>query len=450
MKDIEEIEQYFNKNFLDQLARDEKIYYSPTCGIDKISSQKIYQRRDDVLEFICQKVMNDTYKFAPYKVKLITKGPNKLPRMTCIPTIRDKIVIATIKKYLYDKYSNVTFNISANEIVRKTIEIKKESEFDYFIKIDITNFFGSIDQDLLLEILNKKITNYKILNLIKKILINPTKYNDNDEKENHFIGIPQGLSISALLANIYLHDLDEKYKDNKKFKFFRYVDDILIFCKKEDEEEIRMKLISELKVKYSLKVNDDKFICGNISEEFEFLGYKFIDNKISIRTSSKIKFENSLECIFKNFSRRRDKNEVEINKFIWILNTKITGIVSENKRYGWLYYYSCITDTSILRELDNLVFKFIKRFKLEKIIDIQRIKKFKRSYYEMKKNYRMSTYLFKHNNVGLDEMIEFLETICNITVDKTGINEEELERKYRYNFYRTIKSLEKDLDDISN
>ena len=282
------------------------------------------------------------------------------------------------------------------------------------------------------------------------MISNPRKYTDFDKRVMIYKGIPQGLSISVLLANIYLHELDKKYKKNKKINYFRYVDDILIFCNEKDAEEIKNRLINELKLKYSLQVNFKKFACGKITEEFEFLGYKFLEDKISVRISSKRKFEKSLEDVFKRFSRIKDKNDREIERFIWILNYKICGIVCDGKRYGWLYYFSCITDTSVVKQLDHLILKFLKRFKLEDIIDKSKIKTFTRSYYEIRTRFHTSNYLLKYNNIGIEEMCDFLETFSGMSIDRSSIKGIELERKFRYCFFnQVVKNLERDLDDIS-
>ena len=164
------IEDYFCDKSLNEIILSENIDNSKTCGVDKISSKKLLENKDKIIKGIIGNVLTGNYKFAPYKINLILKAPDVPPRTTCIPTIKDKIVIATIKKYLYDCYPDITLNISANTIARETIKIKEKSRFDFFIKIDITDFFGSIDQELLIEILKKKIHDKIVIKLIKEMI----------------------------------------------------------------------------------------------------------------------------------------------------------------------------------------------------------------------------------------------------------------------------------------
>lgn len=440
-------EEYVTIDKIDEIAKKEKIYYSSTCGIDKISSKKFYENREEEIKIINRKILNHEYKFSPYKMKLIDKGPNKNPRITCIPTIRDRITISILKRYIYDYYEEETINIPANQIIKEIVQIRNSGEYNFFIKLDLVSFFSSIEHDVLLDILRKRISDEYVIELIRKILENPQKYLENDEKNKNISGVPQGLSISTVLANIYLRDFDSKYKKMKEIKYYRYIDDILIFCNMEEKENLLNKIKLELKTKYSLQLNLEKLETGEISKNFDYLGYKFNNKIITVRESSRINFEKNIENIFKNFSRIQNKEEKDKLKFIWILNTKITGIVSDNKKFGWLYYFSCINDETLVRHLDKLVNKLIKRFKLEQIINNNQIKSFYKSYKEIKYRFKESKYLLKINDISLESEIMFLEKICNIKVN--GINENEIDRKFRYNFYRTLKSLEKDIDNVS-
>ena len=75
--------------------------------------------------------------------------------------------------------------------------------------------------------------------------------------------MPQGLSISNILANIYLNDFDKENNSKDDYKYFRYVDDIFILCNSEEKaKEILRKLTRKLKMQYFLEVNQEKTRCG--------------------------------------------------------------------------------------------------------------------------------------------------------------------------------------------
>lgn len=130
------------------------------------------------------------------------------------------------------------------------------------------------------------------------------------------------------------------------------------------------------------------------------------------------------------------------------MNVKITGILVDGKKYGWLYYFSCINDKTLLKKMDILNQKFIKRFKLEKFANDKDLKKFTKTYFEINNNIYTSKYLLNLNNVDTEEKKNFLKEIC-LLKNVEELSEEELDYRYRYNLYRTLKNLERDMNSIS-
>lgn len=444
-----DIKEYFEYEYLNKMATDEKIYYSPSVGWDKINSKRVNRNRDEFLKHIVNRVLSNSYTFTPYKVNLLIKNKDCKPRKTCIPTVNDRIVICAVKRYLYDFYKDERFNIPANQIIREITEIIESKEKVYYKKIDLSAFFDNINHQVLIEKISKKVKEKIIINLIKNILENPQKCDETDKKIKNVVGVPQGISIATLFSNIYMHDFDSKYANKKEISYFRYVDDIIIFSKDKNEiANIYEEMKYDLERVLLLPVNMEKTKDGCIEEGLEYLGYKFERDVITVRKSSIIKFERNIEKVFKNFSVLKEKDETQIKKFIWLLNVKITGILVDEKKYGWLYYFSCINDKSLLKRLDLLVEKFIKRFKIENFISTKEIKKFTKTYYEIKNNIKESKYLLNLNNVEKEEKKKFLKEIClNTNVDR--LTDEELDYRYRYNLYRTLKNLERDIDSVS-
>lgn len=446
---MNKLEDYFNYEYLDELAEKEKIYYSPSVGWDKINSKKVNKNKLKLLKEINDKVLSGNYELVPYKVKLIIKNKDSKPRKTCIPAIKDRITISALKRYLYDIFDDETFNIPANKIIEDITKILKDKNENYYIKIDMKSFFDNINHDLLLNIIKENVKDEKVLILLRKILENPQKCDETDKKIKNIIGVPQGISIATLLSNIYMHQFDMKYINNPEIDYFRYIDDIIIFADSSEKiNEIFECVKYDLERKNLLLINQEKTKKGNIEDGLEYLGYKFEGDIITIRQSSILKFERNIEKIFKNFSLIQQKDEKQIKKFIWLLNVKITGILVDNKKYGWLYYFSCINDLTILKKMDFLIQKFIKRFKLGDIIKNEDVKKFIRTYYEINHNLNTSNYLLNLNNVSTEDKQNFLKDICSLkNVEK--LSDEELDYRYRYNLYRTLKSLERDIDSIS-
>ena len=352
-------------------------------GIDGTSKEKFDEILDSELSLIQRKIENNIYDFSFYKQKLIVKSMNKT-REISIPTLRDKLVIKYLDFYIRDKFEEVTKNIlNAQQIIKKVKDSK--NKYDSFIKVDIQNFFSSINHEILVNKLKSNIDDERILNLITKVITQSTVDVNTPFKQrikyNNKEGLPQGLSISGLLSEIYLFDLVQKYSIKDNLEFFRYVDDVLIFCKKSDIEEITKSLKSDfedLKLTiHDFAINSNKSSFGNINEPFEFLGYKFEDKLISVRETSIQKMNANISKIFTLYKNKKYFSKEE---FITRLNLKITGCVIDGKKYGWISFFSLINDYTLLFMLDKFVEKSCKNFN----INYEEIKKFSRAIYEIK------------------------------------------------------------------
>ncbi|CAH1211623.1 hypothetical protein PAECIP111892_03610 [Paenibacillus auburnensis] len=426
----------------------EKIVYKCTPGIDKINRTSFENRIDEYVTIISMKALNGNYKFIPYKEKLISKGYDKPPRQISIPTIRDKVTLSLLNEFLSKVFEN---NIN-NKIIQTLVNELKQSilsgHFDYFIKIDIKNFFPSIPHDKLMKLIRKKIRKKEILTLIEDSLKTPTIPFPTKIHSPNTVGIPQGISISSILANIYLSDIDNSFSvSNTDFKYFRYVDDILILCKNTNVTYIKNDILTKLK-NLDLETSPNKYKEAEISEGFSYLGYfyKEIGNEFgfSVRDESIKRFE---ESIIKIFSEYKFNNKNGTEKFIWKLNKKITGCVFEHKKYGWLFFYSQIDDQKLLYHLDWFIQKLCKQIDLDSNVK-KRIKRFVRTYHEIVFNLKNTNYIPNFDDFDLDAQRSVLRDVFDVR-DVLKLTENEVSKKFKKNIFKFIKELEKDVQNIS-
>jgi RNA-directed DNA polymerase len=129
---------------------------SLAVGLDKTTRSVFESNIDNELKIINRKVTNGSYAFTPYKQKLVSKGADSFPRAISIPTYRDRITLRSICDLLFNVFSDkLSINIPQIKIAAIKANIIKP-EFDTFIKIDIQNFYPSINHSKLIKILNKK------------------------------------------------------------------------------------------------------------------------------------------------------------------------------------------------------------------------------------------------------------------------------------------------------
>ena len=352
-------------------------------GIDGISMDKFKTILEDELDIMSKKIENETYNFGYYKQKLIAKTADS-SREISIPTIRDKIVINYLYKYIKNAFIEELKLIPSMHQMIYDIKLNKPN-FEYFIKTDIEKFFPSIDHTILFGILEETIKDKKILSLIKKAISQTTLSTGTPSKEREKYtnnqGVPQGLSISGLLADLYLVNLSKKYQNNTSIQFYKYVDDVLIFCNQEDLEKLKTQIIEDFK---NLNLNihsfedNSKSVINKTTQTFDFLGYTFNNEKTSVRNRSTQKMFQNLSKIFTMY-----KNDRFVNKtsFYRNLNIKITGCIYQDKQYGWIHFFAFMDDYTLLYKLDRFVKINCKKIGIP--YD-EKVKKFSRAIFELK------------------------------------------------------------------
>jgi group II intron reverse transcriptase/maturase len=181
--------------------------------IDGFSLETIHQ--------IIQEMRSEQFQFKPARTVYIPKANGK-KRKLGIPSIRDKIVqevIRVILECIYDSPHGPYFREESHGF-RPTRschtalrEIRgKWPATNWFLEGDIQACFDAIDHGVLVSLLRKKIQDERFLNLIWKLL--RAGYLDLQEaRQDSLAGTPQGGLASPILANVYLHELDEKVEE---------------------------------------------------------------------------------------------------------------------------------------------------------------------------------------------------------------------------------------------
>ena len=402
---------------------EEKVKNKPSVGLDKVSPRKFEQNLDENIEIIIRKSMNDSYHFTRYKQLLFTKGPAKLPRAICVPTLRDKLTASVLNELLVGVYGDKCKTMMPQLVIDDIT--KKIPMYTHFIKLDVKSFYGSINHDKLIKIIKRKIHKAEIISIIwnairTEALLCPIK--EKTVKKERILGVPEGLPISNTLANIYMQDIDIKYRNLDYISYYRYVDDILILVNEDKFYDVKRSICDDIN-KLGLELND-KEDEGFVTQTFEYLGYVLNDSEVTVRKSSILKIEQSIEELFRTIKKEN------IEYLQWKLNLKITGFIIERHKYGWLFFYSQITDLSLLFHLDDVVQKLIKRYKLEGEI---KVKRFVRTYAEMHMALHETKYIPNLDDLGLDDKKAILSDIYQIDLSDKD------ERFVEIQFHRIMK-----------
>lgn len=156
----------------------------------------------------------------------------------------------------------------------------------YILKTDVAKYFQSIDKEILIGILNRKIKDKKLMWLLKEIL-----YGQKKQK-----GIEIGNYTSQTFANIYLNEVDQFIKHKLGVKYYtRYLDDsVSLYRTKEEAKEALKKIKIFLKENLDLELNSKTQIIKG-TQGVNYCGYKINEYRLKIRDRGKRNLKNKVK-----------------------------------------------------------------------------------------------------------------------------------------------------------
>lgn len=252
-----------------------------SAGIDGITFEMIEEYGvEEYLLDIQEDLKNKKYRPKPVKRVYIPK-PDGKQRPLGIPTIRDRIVQQACKIVIEPVFEANFLDSSygfrpKRDAKQVTEKVKKELYKNwYVVDADIQGYFDNINHEILLGLLNRRISDRRVIKLCRQWLqagvIENGKYYPTEK------GSPQGGVISPLLANIYLHVLDSYWENHKELGVIvRYADDAVIVCRTRKDAELAFEHLKRIMTKLKLTLNPHKTKIVDMNKEsFDFLGFRY-------------------------------------------------------------------------------------------------------------------------------------------------------------------------------
>lgn len=308
------------------------------------------------------KIISNNYSFSIPKKVMISKNHKQKKRSVFIFN-REETWILKFIYYSLNKYDNLFSNNLYS--YRKSIGVKK-AFYDlvktkninnmYGYKLDVSDYFNSINVKKITNILYNSIKDDKELLLIISNILLDNRAVVNNEIIECKKGVLAGCAISGFLANLYLSELDKHfYKSNVKYA--RYADDIIIFCKTREELNSAISFIKEYLYNMDLNVNKEKEYYFNKGDKWEFLGFSYQNYKINISDNSfkkiKAKIRRSARSIRRWKLSKNMKNEYAIKTMISKFNNKFFNDNNPDDLSFSRWYFPVINQTDRLKEIDN-------------------------------------------------------------------------------------------------
>jgi RNA-directed DNA polymerase len=310
-------------------------------GVDGISIEQFPDRTRELWGGIRQSLLAGTYQPSPVRRVEIPK-PTGGTRPLGIPTVLDRLIqqaIAQVLSPIFDPtFSDSSFGFrpgrSAHHAVYKAREYIRGG-YRIAVELDLAKFFDTVDSDILMHRIARKVRDKRVLRLIGKYLRAGVMVQDRLQETR--LGVPQGGPLSPLLANIILDDLDKEL-EKRGHRFCRYADDFIVLVRSHKAGErvmgsLKRFLVSVLK----LRINQDKSRVIPTNQAV-FLGFIFRGTKIHWS-----------EKAFREFKRRAK----ELTGRSWFVSMDYRYKKLAEYLRGWMNYFGISEYYRPIPEIDH-------------------------------------------------------------------------------------------------
>lgn len=372
-------------------------------GVDGISKEEYGKELEANLEDLIGRMKRMAYRPQAVRQVLIPKeGKAGATRPLGISSFEDKLVQRRVQEILESIYEPLFLDWSygfrpkrsCHDAVKTLRNHLHSEEVEVVIDVDLANFFGTIDHDVLKDLLKTKIRDTKFMRYVSRMLkagiLAEGELSVSDE------GVPQGSCCSPAFSNIVAHYvIDEWLEETVKplmkgtVKAVRYADDLVICCRYEEDAIRIRKVLGKRLEKYKLKLNEEKTKMVNFSKSkerrgikqgaFDFLGFTFYLGRSmrgsiipKIKTCGK-RYRSKLNKV-KDWAQRI-RNQESLGAIWKTFCAKLRGHV---QYYGVSFNSKAVG--KFLRAAERILFKWLNRRSQRKSFDWDKFRLFQKKH----------------------------------------------------------------------
>jgi RNA-directed DNA polymerase len=253
-----------------------------SAGTDHENVERFEEKLEENINKLSEELRTETYQPRPIKRTYIDKPGSREKRPLGIPTVRDRVVQSAIRLVIEPIFERQfrprSYGFRPNRGCKdalREVERMLKAGYTHVVDADLKAYFDSIPHGRLMQDVQRSIADGRLRKLIESFLKQDVL--DGLAKWTPETGTPQGAVISPLLANLYLHPVDQAMEE-AGYTMIRYADDCVIMCKDEAEAKQALHTVGQLVTERGLVLHPEKTRVVNISEAgqgFDFLGYHF-------------------------------------------------------------------------------------------------------------------------------------------------------------------------------
>ena len=325
------------------------------AGVDRQTVEDFAKHEREELQQLQTQLSEGSYTPAAVRRTWIPKPGSKEKRPLGIATVRDRVVqtalVHVIEPILDATFHERSFGFRHGRSCHNALRCVEElldAGYVYVVDADLKAYFDAIPKDRLLEIVQQKISDRRVLGLIKQFLDQGIM--EDLRTWTPETGVPQGAVLSPVLSNAYLNPLDHGMAESG-FQMVRYADDFVILCRSQQEAEAALAAVRAWIDAHGLKLHPEKtHIVDARVKSFAFLGYSFRGKMRFPRAKSHRKFVDRI----RELTPRKSGESLEF------MLQKINRVTR-----GWFNYFRhCLWN--IFRTYDGMIRRRLRRMLLKR------------------------------------------------------------------------------------